>query len=72
MATLNNNLNVSYGAIWGNVCNRIGLQAEMETLRNLTASTNVCFSITLNNTGATTNLEDGTEFNFFFGVNPKA
>ena len=41
------NTNISYGAIWGNVCNKMGLQPEFATVRNLAESMNLCFSITL-------------------------
>ena len=65
------NTNISYGSIYGNICNTMGNQPLFAEIRNSTDSFDVCFGIQFDNSNATDPtslfLEDDTKIDFLLG-----
>lgn len=62
------NTNISYGAMYGNMCNGLPLQADLAMIRNLSESLDVCWKVQIEFQGGGTQLDNGTVFNFLLGV----
>ena len=61
------NPNISYGALWGNLCESMPKQAVFETIRNTTNPFDVCFHVTVDTLDGSGNLQDTTGVNFHLG-----
>jgi hypothetical protein len=62
------NTNISYGAMYGNMCNGLPLQADLAMIRNLSESLDVCWKVEIEFQSGGTKLDNGTIFNFLLGV----